>query len=769
MKASAFKQVFKLRLYHKGFACYNTSMKKAVSSVQRPVFSKKFKKLTTKQKFLAVCCLLFAVCCLLYLFWDMPPPWKLTSWPYPVSSQIFDRNGKLLYEIYTDQNRTPIKLSEVPEYIKWATISSEDKDFYRHHGFSYRGMARAIFNIIFHQKLQGGSTITQQLVKNALLTPERTVRRKIREFFLTLAVEVIYPKDKILEMYLNQVPYGGTAWGIESAARLYFGKSARDLTLAETTLLAGLPASPTRYSPFGAHPELAFQRQIWVLGRMVEDKHITEEESKKAKEQELSFAPHETGIKAPHFVMYVKEQLVEKYGQRQVEQGGLRVKTTLDLDTQEFAERAVATEVGKLKNYRVSNGAALVTAPKTGEILAMVGSKDYFAKDIQGNYNVSTALRQPGSAIKPLNYALGLLDKKITLATVFNDAPTCFQVTGQPLYCPSNYDNTFHGPLQARFALGSSINVVAVKVLALNTLENFVPFAQKMGLETLQDPKQYGLSLTLGGGEVRMTDMATAFGVFANLGIKQPLVSILEVSDYTGKTLEKTQIQEGERIIPMEVAYLISHTLLDNNARSLAFGPSSYLVVSGHPEVSVKTGTTNDKKDNWTIGYTPDFLVATWVGNNDNKPMSAVASGVTGASPIWNKIISFVLKSQKQNWPIKPEGIIGASICTVSGMALGESGCQTRFEYFLEGTVPQETESLRKTVLINKTSGLPVQPGEISSDQPFPDWVEPQDHNVILDPLGTIFCLDCPPLPPEQKPAPAKINPLNLLSPSPTP
>ncbi|MFZ5365898.1 MAG: transglycosylase domain-containing protein [Patescibacteria group bacterium] len=726
---------------------------------------------SNRQKILVFFSLLSSLFFLLYLFWDIPSPWRLTSWPYPVSSQIFDRNGKLLYEIYTEQNRTPIKLTEVPEYLKWATISSEDKDFYKHHGFSWRGIARATFNIFFRRNLQGGSTITQQLVKNALLTPERTLRRKIREFFLTLAVETIYPKDKILEMYLNHVPYGGTAWGIEEASRLYFGKSAKNLTLAEAALLAGLPASPTRFSPFGAHPELARQRQGWVLQRMVEDRHITEQESGRAREQELVFLPQEN-LKAPHFVMYVKEQLVEKYGQRVVEQGGLRVKTTLDLEIQDFAEKSVASEVGKLKRERVSNGAALVTAPKTGEILAMVGSKDYNAKDIQGNYNVSTANRQPGSAIKPLNYALGLLEKKITLATTFNDIPTCFQVTGQPLYCPSNYDNTFHGPLQVRFALGNSINVVAVKTLALNTLENFVPFAQKMGLETLVDPKQYGLSLTLGGGEVRMTDMATAFGVFANLGIKQPLVSILEVSDYTGKTLEKTEIQEGERVIPMEVAYLVSHTLLDNNARSMAFGSSSYLVVRNHPEVSVKTGTTNDKKDNWTIGYTPDFLVAVWVGNNDNKPMSAVASGVTGASPIWNKIMSFALHDQKQNWPIKPEGIVGATICATSGMTPGESGCQTRFEYFLEGTVPQEVESLRKTILINKTSGQPVQPGEIPQNQPAPDWVEFQDHNVIIDPLGTIFCLDCPPLPQEVKPAPAKINPLALptqVSPFPTP
>jgi len=688
-----------------------------------------------------------------YLFWGLPAPWKLTSWSYPVSSQIFDRNGKLLYEIYTEQNRTPIKLSDLPDYIKWATISSEDKDFYRHHGFSWRGIARASFNIVFRQKLQGGSTLTQQLVKNALLTQERTLRRKIREFILTLAVETIYPKDKILEMYFNHAPYGGTAWGIESASKLYFDKSAKDLTLAEATLLAGLPASPTRYSPFGAHPELAKERQGFVLRRMVEDKHLTQEEADKASQEELVFSPQKPNMFAPHFVMYVKEQLVEKYGEKLVEQGGLRVKTTLDLEIQDFAQAAIATEVGKLKNYRVSNGAGLVTQPKTGEILAMVGSKDYFDTESQGNYNVTTALRQPGSAIKPINYALALMNKKITPATVINDVPTCFSVTGQRLYCPGNYDGQFHGPVQARFALGNSYNLPAVKVLALNGLAEFVSFANKMGLSTLQDPSQYGLSLTLGGGEVKMTDMAVAFGTLANLGVKQPLVSIQKVADYQGKVYEEWQPLEGERIIPMEVAYLVSHILLDNNARSAAFGSSSYLVVKNHPEVSVKTGTTNDKRDNWTIGYNPEILVTTWVGNNDNTPMSAVASGITGASPIWHEIMSFVLKEQKQVWQLKPDGIYGTQVCATSGFnpsqeggaapseaptnVGGEVGCQTRFEYFLEGTGPAQTQPEKQFVEIDKTTG------QLATDKTLPENKEVQEKQILTDLWGIKYCLDC--------------------------
>lgn len=697
----------------------------------------KTKKFSTRKKLFLLFCLLFIVSSFFFLFWDLPSPDKISS-SSQISTKILDRNGKIIYEIYTEENRTPIKLEDLPDYVKWAAISAEDKDFYNHHGFSIPGMIRASLNIVFRQKLQGGSTITQQLIKSALLTSERTVRRKIRESVLTLVVETKYSKDQILEMYLNQVPYGGTAWGIESAARTYFGKSAKDLSLPESALLAGLTASPTRYSPFGAQPELATERKNWVLDQMVNDKHLSKDEAQKAKDQEMTFASLGNRIEAPHFAMYVKDWLVEKYGQKMVEQGGLKVTTTLDLDIQDFAQTAVASEVAKLKSANVTNGAAIVTNPKTGEILAMVGSKDYFAKDIPGNYNVTTALRQPGSSIKPVNYALGLLNKTITLATAFNDEPTCFRVSGQPDYCPGNYDNTFRGPIQTRFALGNSINIPAVKILALNSLEEFIPFAQKMGLSTLQDPKKYGLSLTLGGGEVRMTDMAVAFGTFANQGKKQNLVSILKVEDSLGKVYEETKIPDGEEILPVEVTYLISHTLLDNGARSAAFGSSSFLVVKNHPEVSVKTGTTNDKRDNWTIGYNPSYLVAVWVGNNNNKSMSAVASGVTGASPIWNKIMSFVLKDAKQEWPSKPEAIVGASICNVSGKLPNPgSPCDTRFEYFLKGTVPTETENLKTQVEIDKTTG------QLANDKTLPENKEMQEKSIITDPLNTRWCLDC--------------------------
>jgi penicillin-binding protein 1C len=692
----------------------------------------------------------------IYLFWGVPIPTKLSSESIPVSTKLLDRNGNLIYEIYADRRRSPIELSEIPDNVKKATIAIEDKDFYKHQGFSITGIVRAVYKTAFRQKLEGGSTISQQLVKNSLLSPERTIRRKIREFMLTIVIEGIYTKDQILEMYLNQIPYGGTAYGIEAASETYFGKAAKDLTLAEAALIAGLPQRPSTYSPFGAHPELAKSRQAEVLKQMVENKSITQEEADKAGKEELKYAEVKTPT-APHFALWIKEMLAEKYGEKMVEQGGLRVTTTLDLELQNFAQEAVATEVAKLKRQHVGNGAAIVTRPKTGEILAMVGSKDYFAEDEDGKVNVILAKRQPGSSIKPLNYALALRDEKITAATTLADIPSCFSVAGQELYCPRNYDGTFHGLVQARFALGSSFNIPAVKVLALNGVENFVDFAKKMGLTTLTDPKNYGLSLTLGGGEVRPYDMAEAFGVFANQGVKQPLTAIIKVTNWKGEVLEehdvKNQELSGERILSPDVTFLISQILHDNNARSQAFGTSSFLNVSNHPEVSVKTGTTNDRRDNWTIGYTEWAVVVTWVGNNDNSEMSGGVSGVSGASPIWNRVMKFVLdKAEKgaynpdedgHSWPRQPDGVVGATVCSdVGGLPPsgdpGSPGCPTRFEYFLEGTVPATSTVTNQDLQIDKTNG------QIANKDTLPENIETQNHPVYTDPTGAIYCMNCP-------------------------
>lgn len=692
----------------------------------------------------------------IYLFWGFPLPTKLVSDSLPVSTKIFDRNGKLVYEIYTDKKRTPIKLTDIPESLKFATISIEDKNFYKHQGVDILGIIRGLSKTITKGRAEGGSTLTQQLVKNSLLTNERTVRRKAQELILTVITETIYSKDKILEKYLNTIPYGGTAYGVESASELYFGKPVKDLNLAESALLAGLPQRPSTYSPFGAHPEMAKGRQEEVLKQMVANKYITEDEAKKATEEKLIYASI-TPTQAPHFALWIKEQLAEKYGEKTVEQGGLRVYTTLDLDIQNFAQLAVATEVGKLKKQGVGNGAAIVTRPSTGEILAMVGSKDYFATDEDGKVNVTLSQRQPGSSIKPLNYALAIKDQKITPATTFADAPSCFRVTGQADYCPVNYDRSYHGLVQTRFALGNSYNIPAVKILALNGLENFISFARQMGISTLTDPKDYGLSATLGGILVRPYDMAMAFGVFANQGIKMPLTAITKVTDWKGNVLEEHDPTQnkltGDRVLEPGVTFLISHMLYDNNARSAAFGTSSYLNVSGHPEVSVKTGTTNDRRDNWTIGYTANAVVVTWVGNNDNTSMSGAVSGVSGASPIWNKIMKMVLdKAEKgvyestekgHSWPKQPDGVVGATICADTGGAPpsqdpASPGCSTRFEYFLNGTVPGTSNVVNQDVLINNVTG------QIASPSDPPDQVHMENKPTYTDPDGTVYCLTCP-------------------------
>ncbi|MBI2405023.1 transglycosylase domain-containing protein [Candidatus Gottesmanbacteria bacterium] len=693
---------------------------------------------------------------------DLPSPSGLANYNVPLATKIYDRNGTLLFDIYAKENRSPVPLSEIPKEVQQATIAIEDKTFYQHGGVSpIGGMIRAVIATLTRRRLQGGSTITQQLVKSALLSSERTVTRKIKEVILAFWVELLYPKDKILELYLNQVPYGGTAWGIETASEKYFGKKAKELTLSEGALLAGLPQAPTLYSPLGAHPEFAQERQGEVLRRMVEDGYITGKQAQEAKNAPLSYT-QPADIKAPHFVMYVKEQLVQTYGEQLVERGGLKVTTTLDWSLQEYAQATVSAEVKKLSGWHVTNGAALITKPATGEILAMIGSTDYFASP-SGNFNVTTAIRQPGSAIKPINYALGLEKRIVTPATMFLDTPTCFANLGKPPYCPRNYDGKFHGPAQLRFALGNSFNIPAVKMLYLNTVTDMIASSSAFGITTFTDPRSYGLSLTLGGGEVRMTDMARAFGVFANAGIRKDLVSILNVTDKNGKILEEYKdpnldrdiasqlLLQGPRVISPETAFLISHILLDNNARQEAFGPNSLLLVPGHPAVSVKTGTTDDLRDNWTIGFTPQYLVATWVGNNDNSRMnSALVSGVTGAAPIWNKLMRKVLEGKPDIWPKQPDGIVGAQVCALTGLLPpnpdapndADRGCPTRFEYFIRGTVPNQREQLKQVVMIDKTTHDLASPNQT-------DNVEPQEHQVLRDAVTT-WCLDCPH--PEEKP-----------------
>ncbi len=704
---------------------------------------------------------------IVYVSKDIPSPRRLTSPEnFAVSTKIFDRNGILLYEIYDTENRTPIELQDLPPYVYQASIAIEDKSFYHHFGFDLVGIGRALVINLKGDEVVGGSTITQQLVKNALLTNEKSLQRKLKEAILAVITEVIYTKDDILEMYLNYISYGGTSVGIEAASQRFFGKSAKDLTLAEAALLAGLPQAPTRYSPFNSEPQTAKDRQAEVLRRMAEDGYITKLQAEEAKAQVLTYNLDQTDIKAPHFVFFVRDWLYKKYGEAKVERGGLRVYTTLDLSLQEAAQASLSAEVNSLERYRVGNGAALVLKPNTGEILAMIGSKDYFNTAQDGQVNVTLAQRQPGSSIKPIMYATAMQEKIINPGTVLLDVPTCFKVSGQKDYCPKNYDGSFKGPVTIRQSIGNSLNIPAVKTLKATGIATFIAQATRMGITSWVDPSRYGLSLTLGGGEVRMIDLAQAFAVIANQGVKVPLTPVLRVEDYQGTVLEEMKPDErktdlatlttfddestqgdAQRVMDRAPAYLVSHIMQDNNARLAAFGARSKLVIPGQV-VSAKTGTTNDLKDNWTVGFTPEFLVITWVGNNDGKPMNqSLVSGITGAAPIFNDIMRYVLRDQAPVLPDKPNDVLGGPVCA-SGMppTAGKSCTASANELYWKDSRPSASKIETKETWIQPETGLPPPPNQ------HVEGLVLQSHTFYSDPVTENYCADCArPVTPEGK------------------
>ena len=613
---------------------------------------------------------------------DLPSPKQLSLQQTPLTTKIYDRNGVLLYQIYASQNRTLVPLASIPKYLKQATIAIEDKNFYKNFGFDILAIIRSAVSNVSGKPLQGGSTITQQLIKSTLLTPEVSIRRKIKEIILSFWAEKIYAKDQILEMYFNQVPFGGTAWGVEAAAEVYFGKNVKDLNLSESAFLAGLPRAPSLYSPYGENPNLWKKRQKEVLSRMRDLGYITKQQEVEAEKEKLTILPIQTPIHAPHFVMYVKDFLVKKYGLALVEKGGFKVITSLDLNLQKIAQNIVADEVEKNAYLNLTNGAALITNPKNGGILAMVGSKDYDEKD-GGNFNVTTALRQPGSSIKAVTYSAAL-SQGLTSATPIHDSSITFTSPYTPVYSPVNYDGKFHGTLTLRNAFANSINIPAVKTLARIGIPTMVAMAKKMGITTWGDPDNYGLAITLGAAEVKMTDMTTLYGVLANGGYRVDLNPIEKITDSQGNILEEKKEVKKKLVLDPGVAFIISNILADNNARALGFGINSPLYIPKHV-VSVKTGTSDNKRDNWTIGYTPSFVVAAWVGNNDNSPMSpALASGITGAAPIWNKIMSNLLSNSfSENIPI-PINVI-------------KKPCLGREEYFIQGTENSVNCILRPT------------------------------------------------------------------------
>lgn len=694
---------------------------------------------------------ILSACFYYYILRDLPSPIALGDGSPAQSTQIFDRNDTLLYTIYADKNSSFISLSHIPKTVQDATIAVEDKDFYHHGAIDMRGVLRAVVSNLMRKPLQGGSTLTQQLIKNSLLTQDRTIQRKAKEVVLSFATELIYPKKTILEMYLNQVPYGGTAYGIQAAAQTYFGKDVQNLDLAESAYLAGLPEAPSTFSPFGERPDLGKKRQEDVLTKMAEQHFITAAQETAAKNEKLQFKNFGNTIKAPHFVFYIKDLLIKKYGAKVVGTGGLKVKTSLDLTLQDYAQATVEAEITKLRYNNVGNGAALITNPTTGEILAMVGSKNYFGDpepigcnpgancDFEPNVNLTTSLRQPGSSIKPVNYAVGLI-KGYTAATPFIDQAMCFG--GTPNYCPKNYDSKYHGVVQMRYALANSLNIPAVEMLKLNTIDAMIATASAMGITTFTDRSRYGLSLTLGGGEVYMTDMATAFGVFANKGYRVNLHPILQITDKHGKTLEQyippSSPIFGKQVIPPGVSFIISNILMDNKARQMEFGPHSPLEIPNQP-VSVKTGTTNDFRDNWTIGYShgPSYVVAVWVGNNDHSQMQGIVSGITGAAPIWHDLMSHLLEGKQAELPTVPQDVIGKSVCATSGLLpTSANPCPTRFEYFIKGLEPKGYDNSTQNVFIDKTTNTLAKPGQT-------DNVEQKTETIVRDPLGNSYCVTC--------------------------
>lgn len=666
---------------------------------------------------------------------DLPSPGKLSQ-NTGASTVYYDRDGKVLYEMYKDKNRIPVPLKDISKYVKEGTVAIEDKNFYKHGGVSETGLIRAFVNIFLKRRFEGGSTITQQLIKNVLLDPSRTPSRKIKEMILAFEVERRYTKDEILEMYLNESPYGGSYYGVMSASRGYFGKDPKELNLVESAILSGLPQNPPAYSPHIGVKDAWKGRATDVLRRMREDGYITRDQEKKAVADldKVKFQKADLAIDAPHFIFYVKDVIEREFGTKLIEQG-VKVKTTLSLEVQQLAEKAVHDEIADLKGYNVGNGAAVVLDSETGEILAMVGSYD-FADEKFGKFNVTTALRQPGSTIKPITYALAF-EKGYTPSTLLMDVKTEFTSgasTDKP-YLPVNYDGKFRGPVQARFALGNSYNIPAVKMLAMVGLRDFLQKAEDMGLATFapteENMNRFGLAITLGGGESTLLDMTSAFSVLADGGVKHDLGSILEITDFRGKTIYKAPKPKEHRVLSPEVAFLVSHILSDNVARTDAFGPNSYLVIPGKT-AAVKTGTTNDKRDNWTIGFTKSVTVGVWVGNNDNSPMNEqITSGVTGASPIWHTIMANVLslKSKKYADGImdKPDKVKAVEIDAYLG-GLPKDGQSKRTEYFIEGTEPKDISPFYKKLKLSKTNGKLANEVEIKTGN-----YEEKDFIVITE------------------------------------
>jgi len=587
------------------------------------------------------------------------------------STKIYDSTGKvLLYDVFQGARRTVVSAGDISDYIKKAAVAIEDDTFYQNIGVRPMSFIRAIFaNIVSGGYAQGGSTITQQVIKNSLLTQDKSISRKLKEWVLAVKLTQTLSKDEILGVYLNESPYGGSVYGVEEASQEFFATSSKNVTLAEAAYLAAIPQAPTTYSPYGKNKEQLETRKNLVLSKMLEVGFITQDQYEKARAEKVEFQPQQNyGIKAPHFVMFVRDELEKELGPDAVNDGGLTITTTLDYDLQEKLEKiAKERALSNKENFNAENLGMVVIDPKTGNIRAMVGSRDYFDKEIDGNFNIATAKRQPGSTMKPIVYA-SAFEKGFTPDTVLFDVKTEFStqcnVDGTPksdkdvdpttCYSPDNYDGVFRGPISMRNALAQSINIPAIKTLYLSGLPNAIKLAQAMGLSTLDDPNRYGLTLVLGGGEVTLLDMTNAYAVFASDGVYKPYSSVLSVKDGSGSELYNHVVNPGAVMTP-NTARTVADILSDNTARTPAYGPRSVLYFNDR-DVAVKTGTTNDYRDAWTVGFSPNAVVGVWAGNNDNSPMEKKVAGQIVA-PIWSDVMKVVLDKLPKEYFKKPEDV----------------------------------------------------------------------------------------------------------------
>lgn len=593
---------------------------------------------------------------------------------------LLDRNDKPFFSFYQARDKTTIPIAHIPVYTQDAVISVEDKEFYNHPGFSLRGILRALLIDIQQEQLrQGGSTLTQQVVKNTLLTQEKSFLRKYQEIFLALEIERRFSKEDILEMYLNTAYFGEGAFGVEDAAKTYFGKTAADVTLGEAALLAGLLPAPSAYSPLTGNRVKAFERQKTVLNQMETQGFISSAEKQAAEKQQIAFnpAPKEINVKAPHFALMVKDELIEKYGEQRVAGAGFTVRTTIDLPLQEYTEQVVENQVIRLARNNVTNAAAVVLDPKTGEILSLVGSHNW-EDEKNGKFNMALAPRQPGSSFKPIVYSKAIDDHLITAATVLQDK----QVIFSDGYKPKNYDGKFRGNVLVRFALANSLNIPAVLVMEKVGVPDAIEMAEQLGITTLKNPQDYGLSMVLGAAEVPLLELTSAYGVFADRGMRVTPTTIIEIKDKRGKVVY-THESDPKQVMNEQVAFILSSILSDNSARQETFGNA--LTISR--PAAVKTGTTEDYRDALTVGYTPSLVVGVWVGNNDREPMDSIA-GSLGAAPIWRLLMEKALQGTPIERFIAPSGVIRTPVCKENGYRANSATSSAYPEYFLRGTVP---------------------------------------------------------------------------------